>query len=79
MWANTIYDVADPCNATINFCVELCHQFGKRRAGELFYTNRCAQYHGVIATTGMHLIIRNPLNKKSTRHSGLRIAANSFE
>ena len=23
--------------------VKLCHQFGKRRAGELFYTNRFAQ------------------------------------
>ena len=29
--------------------------------------------------TGTHPIIRNPLNKKSTRHSGLRIAANSCE
>ena len=29
--------------------------------------------------TGTHPIIRNPLNKKSTRHSGPRIAANSFE
>jgi len=25
------------------FSVKLCHQFGKRRAGELFYTNRSAQ------------------------------------
>ena len=33
----TIYELADPYNATINVCVELCHQFGKRRAGELFY------------------------------------------
>ena len=44
MWANTMYELADPYNATINVCVQLCHQFGKRRAGELFYTNLSAQY-----------------------------------
>ena len=30
-------------------------------------------------TTGTLPNIRNTLNKKSTRHSGLRIAANSYE
>ena len=34
---------------------------------------------GVRAGEGTHPIIRNPLNKKSTRHSGPRIAANSFQ
>ena len=24
MWANTIYELADPYNATINVCVKLC-------------------------------------------------------
>ena len=42
-WANTICDLADPYNATINVSVKLCHQFWKRSAGELFYTNRFAQ------------------------------------
>ena len=38
------YELVDLYNATINVCVKLCHQFGKRRAGELFYNNRSAQY-----------------------------------
>ena len=30
MWANTIYELADPYNATIDVYVKLCHLFGKR-------------------------------------------------
>ena len=41
--ANNIYKLADPYNATINVYVKMCHQFGKRRAGELFHNNRSAQ------------------------------------
>ena len=37
-------------------------------------------FHSVpIVTTGTLPNIRNTLNKKSTRHSGPRIAANSYE
>ena len=36
--------VAAPYNGTINACVKLCHQFVKRRAGEVFCPNRSAQY-----------------------------------
>ena len=43
MWANTLYELADPYNATINVYVKLCLQCGKRRAGELFYNNLSAQ------------------------------------
>ena len=34
--------------------VKLCHQFGKKRAGELFYTNRSAQYQ-----TGPSIWVKN--------------------
>ena len=37
-----LYELADPYNATINVYAKLCHQFGKRRVGELFYSNRSA-------------------------------------
>ena len=40
---NAIYELADPYNATIDVYVQLCHQFGKRKAGELFYDYRSAQ------------------------------------
>ena len=42
--SSTIYELADAYNASIDVYVKLCHQFGKIRAGELFYNNRSAQY-----------------------------------
>ena len=44
-------------------------------------TTGCGPYLNSVGTTttGTHPIIRNPLNKKSTSHSGPRIAANSYE
>ena len=31
MWVNTIYELANPYNATINVYVKLCHQFWEEK------------------------------------------------
>ena len=58
MWADAIYELVDPYDVTIKVCVKLCHQFGKRRAGELFYTNRSAQYLNIFAPLPYLILVR---------------------
>ena len=58
MWENKSYELADPYNITIKVCVKLCHQFGKRRAGELFYTNRSATYLYILAPLPYFILVR---------------------
>ena len=47
--ANTIYELADPYNATINVYVKLCHQFGSedKSRGIVLQQPVCSVYHTI--------------------------------
>ena len=77
MWANTIYELADPYNATINVCVKLCHVLEPQRLQLLPITGGwravnvlCMTEEPYLQTLPAHTIKSYP---NITTEKGLRV------